>query len=136
MLQTKKINTNKGKPLSNKLQKILKSVKNTNECRSYAGNKPSSLGMKKLTRHASKNRFGVQEGVSAFNRYAYNLTLVNRHHFHVVQGWPMIVGQKSKLLEFLRNNRNIKFNTIRCHVFIAAFSLQEIRMNFRSISPM
>ena len=39
---------NKDKPISNRLQKKLKSIKNTNEYRSYANNKLSlNLGMKK-----------------------------------------------------------------------------------------
>ena len=54
-----------------------------------------------------KNR--VQEGVSAFKRYANNLTLVNRH-FQGEQGLSMKDHQKSRLLEFLRNNRNMKLN--------------------------
>ena len=62
-----------------------------------------------MTRYAIKNKFTVQEGVSAFKRYANNLTLVNRH-FQGEQGLSMIVHQKSRLLEFLRNNRNIKLN--------------------------
>ena len=62
-----------------------------------------------LTRYAIKNKFRVQEGVSAFKRYANNLTLVNRH-FQGEQGLSKIVHQKYRLLEFLRNNRNMKLN--------------------------
>ena len=48
IINNQRFRYNKDKPLSNKLQKKLKSVKNTNEYRSYANNKLSlSLGMKK-----------------------------------------------------------------------------------------
>ena len=48
IINNHKFRYNKDKPLSNKLQTKLKSVKNTTESRSYANNKlSSSLGMKK-----------------------------------------------------------------------------------------
>ena len=48
IINSQKNRYNKDKALSNKLQKKLKSVKNTHEYRSYANNKLSlSLGMKK-----------------------------------------------------------------------------------------
>ena len=99
------------KDVGNKLRKKLKSVKNTNEYRSYDHNKLSlSLAMKKaLTKYAIKNKFRVQEGVSAFKRYANNLTLVNRH-FQGEEGLSMIVHQQAKLSDFLKKNRNMKLN--------------------------
>ena len=62
IINNQKIRYNKDKPLSNKFQKKLKSVKNTNEYRSYANNNKLSLslGMKEaLTRYATfkKNEF-------------------------------------------------------------------------------
>ena len=106
---------NKDKPIS---QKKLNSVKNTNEYRSYANNKLSlNLGMKKtLTKYAIKNKFRVEQGKSAFRRYANNLTLVNKH-FEGEMGLSMIVHQKSLLQEFLRNNRNMKLNIRTTAVF-------------------
>ena len=51
------------------------------------------MGMKNaLTRYAIKNTLKVREGVSAFTRYANNLTRVNRH-FQTEQRVPMIVHQ-------------------------------------------
>ena len=76
-----KFRYNKDKPLTKKLETKLKSVKKTNEYRSYAHNKLSlNIGMKKaLTKYAIKNKFRVEQGKSAFKRYANNLKLINKH---------------------------------------------------------
>ena len=114
VIDGKKFRYNKDKPLTKKLETKLKSVKKTNEYRSYAHNKLSlNIGMKKaLTKYAIKNKFRVEQGRSAFKRYANNLKLINKH-FKGEQGLSMIQHQKSLLQDFLRNNRNMKLN-IRC----------------------
>ena len=58
--------------------------------------------IKALTRYAIKNKFRVENGQSAFRRYANNLKLVNKH-FEGEQGLSMIVHQKSVLKDFMRN---------------------------------
>ena len=105
---------NKDKPISKKLEKKLKAVKKTNDYQSYSHRKISlNLGMKKaLTKYAIKNKFRVQHGQSAFKRYANNLILINKH-YEGEKGLSMIQYQKTLLLNFLRNNRNMKLN-IRC----------------------
>ena len=105
---------NKDKPISNKLQKKLISIKKTNDYKSYARkNIESRLSVKKaLTKYAIKNKFRVENGESAFKRYANNLRLINKH-FQGEQGLSMIQHQKSILVDFLKKNRNMKLN-IRC----------------------
>ena len=114
VIDGKKFRYNKDKPLTKKLESKLKSIKKTNEYRSYAHKKLSlNIGIKKaLTKYAIKNKFRVEQGRSAFKRYANNLQLINKH-FQGEQGLSMIQHQKSLLQDFLRNNRNMKLN-IRC----------------------
>lgn len=111
VIGNQKFRYNKDKPLSKRLQKKLKSEKNKNEYRSYAHNKLSlNIGTKKaLTKYAIKNRFRVENGASAFKRYANNLKLINKH-FQGEQGLSMIVHQKSVLQYFFKQNRNMKLN--------------------------
>ena len=114
IIDGQKFRYNKDKPISSRLQKKLKAVKRTNEYRSYSHKKISlSLGMKKaLTKYAIKNKFRVESKQSAFKNYANNLTLINKH-YQGEQGLSMIQHQKTLLLDFLNNNRNMKLN-IRC----------------------
>ena len=110
----RKYRYNKDKPISNILQNKLKTIKRTNEYQSYSHKKISlSLGMKKaLTKYAIRNKFRVENKQSAFKNYANNLTLINKH-YQGEKGLSMIQYQKTLLLEFLNNNRNMKLN-IRC----------------------
>ena len=106
IIDGRKYRYNKDKPISNILQNKLKTIKRTNEWRSYSHKKISlSLGMKKaLTKYAIRNKFRVENKQSAFKNYANNLTLVNKH-YQGEKGLSMIQYQKTLLLEFLNNNR-------------------------------
>lgn len=114
IIDGRKYRYNKDKPISNILQNKLKTIKRTNEYQSYSHKKISlSLGMKKaLTKYAIRNKFRVENKQSAFKNYANNLTLINKH-YQGEKGLSMIQYQKTLLLEFLNNNRNMKLN-IRC----------------------
>ena len=114
IIDDKKIRYNKGKPISTVLTKKLLTVKKTNEYRSYALNKAKdafSEGRVRqiLTKHAIRNKFRVRDIQSAFRRYANSIVLENKH-FEGERGLEMIAHQKPRLLEFLRNNRNMKLN--------------------------
>ena len=77
-------------------------MKKTNEYRSYDHEIISlAVGMKKaLTKYAKKNKFRVEKGKPALNRYANNLKLINKH-FRGDKGWSMIQHQTSFLVECL-----------------------------------
>ena len=128
IIDGQKFRYNKDKPISKKLEKKLKAVKKTNEYQSHSHRKISlNLGMKKaLTKYAIKNKFRVQEGQSAFKRYANNLTLINKH-FTGEAGLSMIQHQKSLLLNFLKNNRNMKLNIRATAIFIQ--KREELELN-------
>jgi hypothetical protein len=114
IIDDKKFRYNKDKPISSVLTKKLLTVKKTNEYRSYALNKAKdafSEGRVRqiLTKHAIRNKFRVRDIQSAFRRYANSIVLENKH-FEGERGLEMIAHQKPRLLEFLRNNRNMKLN--------------------------
>ena len=97
---------NKAKEISNVLNRKLKSIRNTNEYRSYALNKAKdayTLGRAKvlLTRRAIRNKFRVNDVQSAFRNYANSIKLENKH-FQGERGLEMIAHQKSRLRDFLK----------------------------------
>ena len=88
------------------LNKKLKSIRNTNEYRSYALNKAKdayTLGRAKvlLTRRAIRNKFRVNDVQSAFRNFANSIKLENKH-FQGERGLEMIAHQKSRLRDFLK----------------------------------
>ena len=105
-LDGRKFRYNKQKPISNVLNKKLKSVTNTNEYSSHATRTIRSTYLKQrmknaLTKYAIKNKFRITDQQSAFKGYANSIKLENRH-FQSEKALSMIHHQKDRLLNFLK----------------------------------
>ena len=110
----RKFRYNKEKPISNVLNKKLKSVANTNEYNSHATKTIRSTYLKQrlknaMTKYAIKNKFRITDQQSAFKSYANSIKLVNKH-FQGEKALSMIHYQKDRLLTFLKTNRAMKLN--------------------------
>ena len=110
----RKFRYNKGKPISNVLNKKLKSVTNTNEYNSHATRTIRSTYLKQrmknaLTKYVIENKFRITDQQSAFKSYANSIKLENKH-FQGEKALSMIHYQNDRLLNFLKNNRAMKLN--------------------------
>ena len=114
IIDGRKFRYNNQKPISNVLNKKLKSVAKTNAYNSHATRSIRSTYLKQrmkhaMTKYAINNKFRITDQQSAFKSYANSIKLVS-NHFQGEKALSMMHYQKDRLLDFLKPNRAMKLN--------------------------